>query len=405
MASMIADGDALYKWVMQVVHKRRPATTYHLRFIDAHSAQQRGCGTLTCPDTTGSDDFPAPAPAPPAPPPPAYPSPYGQPTPPPGYPGMPYPWGSPPPAQQQPPPAPVPAPSASSSEEIAALRIQNAQLLNELATARAREGFLSGRIVERDAAPAPMPASPPPPAAPPPPVAAAPAPAPEPPRKPADGAPPGFTHVPGFGYVASELMASVLMNHLRSTIAPPPAPAPHPAPAAPPPAPAPPLTPPTGLGLPPLGPPPTLTSTIAQATKNMEEAASGIASMYSAAEKVRQMFSKRERDDEEDDPPPAAAATQPNGDPAKKPFEILEAGPVRVPYNPETGNISGIMHMAMVNGDKITDWVGRVIEKASSAAAAAQASAAGRGPLSPPPTLPPPPTQNNWPPPPPMPKG
>jgi hypothetical protein len=394
----IKDGSALYDWVLREAHKKSPERTYLIRFME-HTGQERGRGKITMPDTTESE----PAPAPAQPPPPQYPYPYQQPAPPPGGAGYPYPYpgslyqSAPPPSAS--PPAPAPPPS---NDEAAALRAQIASLQADLGMARAREGFLSGQLVERGQAPAPMP---PPAPAPPPIVVTAPAPpAPTPPpdpvRKPGpDGAPPGFTHVPGFGFISSELMAQVLMKHLRETVAPPPAPPPTPpAPAAP--VHTAPPPPPTGLGLTPITP--TLTSTISKVTREMEEATGGLVAMYRAAEKIREAFPSREREREEPEPTPAPA-TQANGDPAKKPFEILEAGPVRIPFDPETGSVSGIMHLGLVNADKLGDWAGKLFEKVSTAAATAQAAANGRQ-YTPPPTLP----QTavpGWPPPPPMPKG
>src|SRR5208282_335794 len=128
-ASALPDGGALYQWVERVCHRKSPERTYAIRFIDAHTSQERGRGKVWMPDTT---DVAAPQPTmtTQAQPPPAYAYPYHQPAPPPGfYPGM-------PPAAAPAPPPPAPPHVSGSSEEVSALRAQLAQLQNDVAMAR-----------------------------------------------------------------------------------------------------------------------------------------------------------------------------------------------------------------------------------------------------------------------------
>ena len=130
--------------------------------------------------------------------------------------------------------------------------------------------------------------------------------------------------------------------------------------------------------------------------RTMKETTGGIAAMVAAADEIRNAFAP-----EKDDTP--AAPTQKNGDPAKKPFEVLDAGPVRVPYDPETGDMKGIANLLMVNADKIGGFVGKLYEKA--VVAGAQAAAAQNGKtFTPPPSLPNGTATPNWPPTPPLPR-
>jgi hypothetical protein len=392
----IPSGLALHEWVLTKCHRQSPPHTYEIRVVDSHTGQERGRGKLFMPDTLDGAAPPTPPPAAPNPYAQYGQNPYGPP------PGTWYP-GQPPPASGAAPAAPQAAPPPPPPAQISAVSNENAEL-------RAQVAFLSGQIAEmlkRAGMPAPPPPAPtvvvappsPQPPAPPPP---APVPATD---KPA-GAPPGLVHVPGFGYVNAELVASALMTQMRAAVVPP---AQHSSPPPPQPRHDPPPPPPAGLGgLPvPQAEQASLGSMVQQSARNMREAASGLSSMLRAAEEIRDTFA----------PPVVEARAEvvpmtKAGDPAKKPFEVLDAGPVRVPYDPETGDMKGIANLLMVNADKIGGFVGKLYEKAAVAAAQAAAAQSGKT-FTPPPSLPngglPGPLPNgttaqNWPPPPPLPR-
>lgn len=377
--SAIANGDALYKWVSTTCHKQSPAHTYEIRVIDSHTSQERGRGKLFMPDTLVDSTLPSPQPVPN---PYAY-NPYGQPAPPGWYPGMPHP--------QQPPPVPAPPPAAAPPPPPAA----PASASGEVADLRAQVGYLSGQLAQLltkvgmplppqpaptvVVAPAPA-ATPPPPAAQPPPVASQ-----------VPQAPPGLVHVQGFGYVQAEMLLPLLQAQMRQNLAPPPPP---PRPASPPPE----ATGLSGFHVPtPIEPPPSLTSAVQRSAREMRETASGLSAMLRAAEEIRDTFAPAASEEHRAEPAPI----QKNGEPAKKPFEVLDAGPVRVPYDPETGDMKGIANLLMVNADKIGGFVGKLYEKAAVAAATAAAQQNGKA-FAPPPTLPngTAATSNNWPTPP-----
>jgi len=407
--SAIPNGDALYKWVQTTCHKTSPAHTYEIRVMDSHTNQDRGRGKLFMPDTMGDEalqerhQLPNPYAQPPNP----Y-TQYLQPgMPPPGwFPGMPSPQQPPAAAAPVAPQAPPPPPAAQASGEVADLRAQVGYLSGQLAQLLTKVGM-------------PAPVAPAPPPAPSitdvlramPPLQVAPA-APAPTAQPApqpQGAPPGLIHVPGFGYINAELVASALMTQMRSTLAPPQQP---PAPPAPRPVPiamqhAPghhdPNGPPHGghLGAVPIPrpePPQSIGEMMQSHARNMKETAGGLAAMVAAADNMREVFAP-EKDD--DDKP--AAPKQQDGSPAKKPFEVLDAGPVRVPYDPETGNMKGIANLLMVNADKIGGFVGKLYERAATVAAQAQAQQNAK-PFTPPPSLPNGTATPNWPPSPSMPR-
>ena len=403
--SAIPNGDALYSWCAKVCHKTSPGATYEIRIIDSHTNQERGRGKLYMPDTL-SDAQPQPLQPPQMQP---QPNPYAQYAqytqqlpPPPWYPGMPHqppPQAAPAAAPPQAPPAPPQAPPAQASGEVADLRAQVGFLSGQLAQLLAQKGM-----------PVPPPLAPqitvvgPPAAAASPPAAAAPA-AQQPIPQPGAGAPPGLVHVPGMGYINAELVASSLMSTMRRQFEPPAPPAPRPMPPPAPPGGAPPSASPAPMGhlggLPiPAAESPTIASMMNTHARNMRETAAGLSAMVSAADDIRASLSP-EKDD--DATPAAAAPKQPNGDPAKKPFEVLDAGPVRVPYNPETGDMKGIANLLMVNADKIGGFVGKLYEKvavaaAAQASAAAQSAAQGGKTFTPPPSLPNGTATPGWPP-------
>jgi hypothetical protein len=406
--SAVPSGLALHEWVLTKCHKSSPAHTYEIQVRDSHTNQERGRGKLHMPDTLG--DGAAQGQAPQQQPPPQVPNPYGFAAPnpyapqgfaqPQWYPGMPgAPFGS---APQQPPPAPA-APSApapappvqASGDPIADLRAQFGYLSGQLAQLLTKQG-------------APQPPAPPPPTvvvapAPAPPQSAAPPPPQTAPQA-APGVPAGFVLVPEFGYVRAELVRDLLMSHVRGSVGPQPAAPP------PPPAPRPIEHPPTGLGgLPlPRPEPPSIAQMIGSATRNMKETAGGLAAMVSAVDEIRDALGHGDRAE-------VPGPVQKNGDPAKRPFEILEAGPVRIPYDPETGDLKGLINLGLVNGDKIGAFVGNLYTKAAQAMAqAAQQQAAQQQPPGVPPGVPPgaqgrfpPPLPNGaaqWPPPAPLPR-
>jgi hypothetical protein len=376
-ANAIPDGGALYAWVLHECHKQAPERTYFVRFMDG--GKERGRGRISMPDTT----VPAASPAPPQPnpyaaPPPGWP--YGVAGfPPPGFQG--YPQGYPPPQQPAPQAAPSapPAPAAPPTPQ---------QMSPEVSDLRAQVGYLSGQLAQLLSKAGMPPPAPPPPVAQPPIVVtapAAPAPPPPAPKPETPGPPAGFTYVEGLGYISSQILSAMLMSQLRQTIAPPQPPPPPPVRHDPPPPP-----PLTGIGLTP--PQPTLTSTIAKVTRDMEEATGGLLSMWQAAEKIRDALPGRVRDRQEPEEKPATT-----DDPVEKPFEVMDVGPVRVPFDPKTGEMKGILPIGLANADKIMDWGARLYERMATAAAAQN----GGRQHTPSPTLPA--AQPNWPPPPPMP--
>lgn len=393
--SAVANGDALYKWVAGTCHKQAAAHTYEIRVIDSHTSQERGRGKIFMPDTLAVTVDPQTQTQNPYTPfsvsYPQFTHPGGAVSnvhPPAGwYPGMPH---SPPQAAPAAPPAPAPAAPA------APLPPPVVQSSGEVADLRAQVGYLSGQLSQL-LTKVGLPATPPPPpqvtfVSPPTPPGSQRAEAQPAPQ----GAPPGLVHVPGFGYVNAELVASALMAQMRSTLGPPPPPPPRPAP--PPPLDSVGLS---GIRMPPSHEePPSLTSMVQRSARDMRETASGLSAMLHAAEEIRDTFAppaaeeKRDRDD---------APIQKNGEPAKKPFEVLDAGPVRVPYDPETGDMKGFANLLMVNADKIGGFVGKLYEKA--AVAAAQAAAVQNGKtFTPAPTLPNGTASSAWPPPAPLPR-
>ena len=290
---------------------------------------------------------------------------------------------------------------------------------------RAQVGYLSGQLAQLlTKVGMPAPAAPPsitvvgPPAMPPP-IAPVAAPAqPQQPQAAPQGVPQGLVHVPGFGYVNGDLVASLLMGQMRGQFTPqqPPAPpAPRPMPIAmqhapgqqPGQHPPDPNGPPGGghLGGLPIPaarpePPQSIASMISTQARNMKETAGGLAAMVAAADEIRDVFAPAGGRDVEDKP---AAALQKNGDPAKKPFEVLDAGPVRVPYDPETGDMKGFANLLMVNVDKIAGFAGKLYERAA-VVAAQQAAVQNGKPYTPPPSLPNGTSTPNWPPAPPLPR-
>ena len=408
--SAIPSGLALHEWVLTKCHKQSPPHTYEIRVMDSHTNQERGRGKLFMPDTLEDGQERQVQQQPPNP---YAQNPYAQYAqpgmPPPGwYPGM-APAAAAPAAPAAPPAAPAAPPPPPASGEVADLRAQVGFLSGQLAQLLTKVGMPTPPAL----APQVTFVSPPtPPGAP----AAAPVaqqPAQQQQQQP--GTPPGLIHVPGFGYIQAELVASALMTQMRGQLAP--QPQPPPAPPAPRPMPiamqhAPamqhpghhdPNGPPHGghlgaLPIPRPEPPQSIGEMMQSHARNMKETAGGLAAMVAAADNMREVFAPEK--DDEDKP---AAPKQQDGSPAKKPFEVLDAGPVRVPYDPETGDMKGIANLLMVNADKIGGFVGKLYEKAAIAAATASAQQNGK-PFTPPPSLPNGTATPNWPPAPSMPR-
>ena len=373
-ASGIANGLALYQWVLRNAHRSSKPESYEVRVHDSHANCERGRGMLLMPDTTAAAEAPPP-PVPPQPPPQQYyPSPY------------PYQFGGAPPGMMGAPPAAPPAPQAppAAPPSMMAQSQVDPGLLMQINSLQSAVAHLLGRIDHQQQVAAHQP-----PPAPTPVVIQAPAPSAE------------QTQIQNL-QDKFDFLVRRLDQMGRVAAPPPPAPAP-----AQPPSPAPPI----GLAQAPAqaahqqyqqsGPVPSAVpaqmpqilsraaspiEAFQEQAKAMRQMAGSIKEMLSSTEDIRNLFNPTE-EPEEKEPSAPVAGTVVGGGSEKKPFEVMElGGGLRMPFDPETGDAKGIVTWAMTNADVIGKGLGYLLGEV----AKAQAVAAGQqNPNGEPPQLPP----------------